>query len=90
MGVCSQSSSLPAVLHAPTALGGARGDVCVAALSGGMVKLCSVGLSTFPQPPTPQMRETQLLTLETEVLSSYMWLHQKCFHIRFFDSRPAV
>lgn len=81
MGVCSQSGPLPAVLHAPTALGGARGDVCVAALSGGTVMLCSVVLSTFPQPPKPRMRETQLLTLENR--GTLKLHHRKRFHIQF-------
>lgn len=54
MGVCSPSGPHPAVLHAPTALGGARGDVCVAALSGGTVKLYAVVSSASKQtPPHP-------------------------------------
>lgn len=89
MGVCSQSGPLPAVLHAPTALGGARGDVCVAALSGGTVKLCKVVLSTFPQPPKTPTEQNPIATLETEDLSATCG-YQKCFRIQFFDSRPAV
>lgn len=50
MGVCSPSGPLPAVLHAPTALGGARGDVWVAALSSGRVKLHPVVSPAFPEP----------------------------------------
>ena len=86
MGVCSPSCPLPAVLHAPTALGGARGDVCVAALSGGTVTLYTVVSETFPWTPKPPGYEgTPFLTLETVLM-----LHAGFLTNIYHDSRPAV
>lgn len=77
MGVCSPSGPLPAVLHAPTALGGARGDVCVAALSSGKALHCGFSdFSTGASPKTPS-EHTPFLHMETVALSCRKWIHRE-------------
>lgn len=57
MGVCSTSGPVRAVLPAPTALEGARGDVC--ALLPRLVEHFTVVVrSAFPQPLEPKMSKS--------------------------------
>lgn len=85
MGVCSPSGPLPAVLHAPTALGGARGDVCVCCcLVRWHDKALHCGFVNFSTAPKTPNERNPFLTLETVVLSCYVWNHQKYVRIPFF------
>ena len=56
--------SLPAASHAPTALGGARGDVCGAALSGGTVR------------PRTAVQKLCVALEQTSVLTAELWCHR--------------